>query len=116
MRCGSRDFRPGPGRAGCTWKTSTSGPTLAAEDTAKLLLAALAAICQRHGYEGFEWWVLAWNEPTIEFYNSLGVELLDEWRVCRLSGQPLQDLAAQAPACAAGTGVVSGPVLPPVGR
>ena len=46
----------------------------------------------------FEWWVLAWNEPTIDFYKSLGVELLDEWTVCRLSGEPLMALAAQAPA------------------
>lgn len=63
----------------------------------KALLAALAAICRRNDYERFEWWVLAWNEPTIAFYKSLGVELLDEWTVCRLSGEPLMGLAAQAP-------------------
>jgi GNAT superfamily N-acetyltransferase len=62
----------------------------------KALLAALAAICRENGYERFEWWVLAWNEPTIQFYKSLGVELLDEWTVCRLSGDPLRELAAQA--------------------
>ena len=62
----------------------------------KALLASLAALCRRKGYERFEWWVLAWNEPTIDFYKSLGVELLDEWKVCRLSGEPLRDLAAQA--------------------
>lgn len=64
----------------------------------KALLASLAAICERHGYERFEWWVLAWNEPTIDFYKSLGVEFLDEWTVCRLSGEPLRELADQAPA------------------
>jgi GNAT superfamily N-acetyltransferase len=64
----------------------------------RALLAALAALCERSGYERVEWWVLAWNEPTIEFYKSLGVEFLDEWRVCRLSGEPLAELAAQAPA------------------
>ena len=64
----------------------------------KALLASLAAICERHGYERFEWWVLAWNEPTIDFYKSLDLELLDEWTVCRLSGEPLQEFAAQAPA------------------
>ncbi|MEU1318609.1 GNAT family N-acetyltransferase [Streptomyces tibetensis] len=63
----------------------------------KALLAALAAICRRNGYERFEWWVLAWNKPTIAFYTSLGVELLDEWTVCRLSGEPLKHLAAEAP-------------------
>jgi GNAT superfamily N-acetyltransferase len=64
----------------------------------KALLAALAAVCRRNGYERFEWWVLAWNEPTIASYTSLGVELLDEWTVCRLSGEPLKRLAAEAPA------------------
>ncbi|WP_454318892.1 N-acetyltransferase family protein [Streptomyces phaeoluteigriseus] len=64
----------------------------------RALLAALAAICTRSGFERFEWWVLAWNEPTIGFYKSLGVELLEEWKVCRLSGGPLADLAARAPA------------------
>jgi GNAT superfamily N-acetyltransferase len=66
----------------------------------KALLAALAATCRRNGYERFEWWVLAWNEPTIQFYTSLGVELLKEWTVCRLSGEPLEHLAAEAPAVA----------------
>lgn len=64
----------------------------------KALLASLAAICERRGYERFEWWVLAWNEPTIDFYKSLDVEFLDEWRICRLSGEPLRDLAARVPA------------------
>lgn len=63
----------------------------------KALLAFLAAICERRGYERFEWWVLARNEPTIGFYRSLGVEFLDEWTVCRLSGEPLAELAARAP-------------------
>jgi GNAT superfamily N-acetyltransferase len=64
----------------------------------KALLAALAATCRSNGYDRFEWWVLAWNTPTIDFYKSLGVELLEEWKVCRLSGDPLGELAAQAPA------------------
>ncbi|KJK40497.1 GCN5 family acetyltransferase [Streptomyces variegatus] len=63
----------------------------------KALLAALAATCRRRGYDRFEWWVLAWNTPAIDFYTSLGVELLDEWKVCRLSGESLAELAARAP-------------------
>ncbi|MGC9543027.1 N-acetyltransferase family protein [Streptomyces sp. UG1] len=69
----------------------------------KALLASLAATCLRNGYERFEWWVLAWNEPTIDFYKSLGVELLDEWTVCRLSGEPLRELAAKVPSAAVPT-------------
>jgi GNAT superfamily N-acetyltransferase len=62
----------------------------------KALLAALAAICEQRGHERFEWWVLDWNDPAIEFYKSLGAELLQEWTVCRLSGAPLRELAARA--------------------
>jgi GNAT superfamily N-acetyltransferase len=62
----------------------------------RALLAALAAVCVRSGYERFEWCVLSWNEPTIEFYKSIGVQILDEWRVCHLTGEPLAELAAQA--------------------
>ncbi|MEU9242055.1 GNAT family N-acetyltransferase [Streptomyces sp. NPDC048385] len=60
----------------------------------RALLAALAAFCLRSGFERFEWWVLAWNEPAVGFYRSLGAEFLDEWRICRLTGAPLKELAA----------------------
>lgn len=64
----------------------------------RALLASLAAICRENGFERFEWVVLDWNEPAIGFYRSLGAEFLDDWTVCRLSGAPLADLAAHAPA------------------
>ncbi|WP_406440438.1 GNAT family N-acetyltransferase [Streptomyces sp. NBC_00631] len=60
----------------------------------RALLAALAGLCLRSGFERFEWWVLAWNEPAVGFYRSLGAEFLDEWRICRLTGAPLKELAA----------------------
>ncbi|MEU2775395.1 GNAT family N-acetyltransferase [Streptomyces sp. NPDC007162] len=62
----------------------------------RALLAALADLCLRSGYERFEWWVLDWNEPAIGFYKSLGADFLDEWRICRLTGDRLGDLAATA--------------------
>ncbi|MCK1797393.1 GNAT family N-acetyltransferase [Streptomyces sp. XM4193] len=62
----------------------------------RALLAALAQICEAHGYERFEWWVLDWNEPSIGFYKSLGAEPMDEWTVFRLSGAPLRALAARS--------------------
>ncbi|MEV1063818.1 GNAT family N-acetyltransferase [Streptomyces sp. NPDC050263] len=67
----------------------------------KALLASLAALCRERGYERFEWWVLDWNESAIDFYESLGAEFLEEWKVCRLSGEPLGALAGLAPAPAA---------------
>ncbi|MFF7473735.1 GNAT family N-acetyltransferase [Streptomyces sp. NPDC008092] len=59
----------------------------------RALLAALAAFCLSNGFERFEWWVLAWNERVVDFYRSLGVEFLDDWRICRLTGEGLKELA-----------------------
>ena len=37
--------------------------------------------------------VLDWNEPSIDFYRSLGAEAMDEWTTYRLTGDALDDLA-----------------------
>jgi hypothetical protein len=39
--------------------------------------------------------VLDWNEPSIKFYRSIGADLLDDWRVCRMSGEALVKFAGQ---------------------
>ncbi|MEI8149777.1 MAG: GNAT family N-acetyltransferase [Actinomycetes bacterium] len=57
------------------------------------LLKELAKICLERDYERLQWWVLDWNEPSIEFYKSLGAEAMDEWTVYRVSGDALQKLA-----------------------
>ncbi len=59
----------------------------------KDLLKHLAGICKERGYGRFQWWVLDWNTPAIEFYTSLGAEAMDEWTVYRVSGKELSDLA-----------------------
>ena len=58
----------------------------------KALLQHLARICDEQGYGRFQWWVLDWNSPAIEFYKSLGAVAMDEWTVYRVSGQALKDL------------------------
>ncbi|MET8974451.1 GNAT family N-acetyltransferase [Streptomyces sp. NPDC004539] len=68
-------------------------PTARGTGHGKKLLSALAAICVSEGYARFEWAVLDWNEPAIRVYESLGAEFLDEWRTCRLTGAPLEELA-----------------------
>lgn len=57
------------------------------------LLKVLAKICVDRGYERLQWWVLDWNEPSIEFYKSIGAVGMDEWTVFRISGEPLKKLA-----------------------
>ena len=58
----------------------------------KALLQHLASICNERGYGRFQWWVLDWNSPAIEFYRSLGAEAMSEWTVYRVSDEPLRSL------------------------
>ncbi len=58
----------------------------------KSLLQHLAKVCDERGYGRFQWWVLDWNSPAIEFYKSLGAVAMDEWTVYRVSGDPLKKL------------------------
>ena len=59
----------------------------------KAMLQHLAAICEERGYGRFQWWVLDWNTPSIEFYKSLGAVAMDEWTVYRVSEEALTQLA-----------------------
>jgi GNAT superfamily N-acetyltransferase len=60
----------------------------------KALLRALAAIAVERGCARFEWSVLDWNAPAIEFYRALGATMLTDWRIVRMVGEPLDALAS----------------------
>lgn len=62
----------------------------------KALLSHLAALCVERGYGRLEWWVLDWNQPAIDFYVSKKAVPMDEWTVYRVTGDALDELAAQA--------------------
>ena len=70
----------------------------------KALLLELARIARQRGCGRFEWAVLNWNTPSIEFYESLGAQGMDEWRLMRVTGASLDRLADQGEAAAAGRG------------
>ena len=59
----------------------------------KALLKHLARIAVARGCGRFEWSVLDWNAPAIEFYEALGAKPLSEWVGYRLEGRALRDLA-----------------------
>ena len=59
----------------------------------KALLKHLAKIAVSKNCGRFEWSVLDWNEPAIQFYQSIGAKPQDEWVAYRLSGKALEDLA-----------------------
>jgi GNAT superfamily N-acetyltransferase len=59
----------------------------------KALLRHLAQMAVEQDCGRFEWSVLDWNTPAIEFYDSLGARPQTEWIRYRLTGQALLDLA-----------------------
>jgi GNAT superfamily N-acetyltransferase len=57
------------------------------------LMSALARITVARNYGRFEWSVLDWNQPALDFYRRLGAVPMSEWTVQRLTGAPLAALA-----------------------
>ena len=62
----------------------------------RAMLVELARIAHERGCGRFEWTVLDWNKPAIDFYRSLGADLLQDWRICRVTGAALEQLAQSA--------------------
>jgi GNAT superfamily N-acetyltransferase len=60
----------------------------------KALMRHVARVAVERGCGRFEWAVLDWNQPSIDFYRSLGAEVLPDWRICRLTGDALAALGA----------------------
>jgi GNAT superfamily N-acetyltransferase len=68
-------------------------PELRGQGIGKALLLQLAKLANQHGCGRMEWSVLDWNQPAIDFYQSLGAELKSEWTTCRLTGPALARFA-----------------------
>lgn len=60
----------------------------------KALLRHLAQLAVARDCGRFEWSVLDWNTPAIDFYQSFGARPQSEWTTYRLTGQALLDFAA----------------------
>ena len=71
-------------------------PTWRGHGVGKQLLTHLASIAVERQCGRMEWAVLDWNESAIGFYERLGATMLDDWRICRLTGDALVRAAAAA--------------------
>jgi len=60
----------------------------------RALLTRLGQLAVERRYGRFEWSVLDWNENAIRFYEKLGATLLPDWRICRITGDALQQFRA----------------------
>jgi GNAT superfamily N-acetyltransferase len=80
------------GRHGIWLEDLFVDPTHRGKGVGKALLQHLAARCLAEGLGRLEWTVLDWNEPSIQFYRSLGAHPVDDWTRFRLSGSALQSI------------------------
>ena len=59
----------------------------------KFLLRHLAQVAVEEGCGRFEWSVLDWNQPAIDFYDAVGAKAQAEWVKYRLAGDDLFNFA-----------------------
>ncbi|MBV8071385.1 MAG: GNAT family N-acetyltransferase [Acidobacteriaceae bacterium] len=61
--------------------------------TGHALLSYVAKLAMQRNYGAVVWAVLEWNQPAIHFYRSLGATPEDDWRIYKISGEPLKRLS-----------------------
>lgn len=81
------------GRAGIYLEDLFVKPGHRGRGYGKALLKRLAEITVERGCGRLEWCCLNWNQPSIDFYLSLGAQPMNEWTTYRLTGETLEGLA-----------------------
>ena len=81
------------GRAGIYLEYLYVKPEYRGKGYGKAILKKLASIAVERGCGRLEWWCLDWNQPSIDFYLSLGAEPMSDWTVYRIAGDTLTQLA-----------------------
>ncbi len=81
------------GRAGIYLEDLYVQPAHRGKGYGKALLKRLAQITVERGCGRLEWACLDWNQPSIDFYRSLGAVSMDGWTTFRLTGETLQNMA-----------------------
>ncbi len=59
----------------------------------KRIMQFLAKTAVEKGCGRFEWSVLDWNQPAINFYQKIGAVVMPDWRICRMTGESLKSFA-----------------------
>ena len=81
------------GRGGIYLEDLYVKPEYRGKGYGKALLKRLAQIAVERECGRLEWSCLNWNQPSIDFYLSLGAIPMSEWTVYRLTGETLKRLA-----------------------
>jgi diamine N-acetyltransferase len=85
------------GRRGIYLEDLFVRPAFRGKGIGKALLVYLAKLCVDNGWSRMQWSVLDWNTPSIDFYKSLGAQMMDEWKLCKVTGAALSKLAKAKP-------------------
>lgn len=81
------------GRSGIYLEDLYVEPQYRGSGYGRAILSQLARIAVERGCGRLEWWCLDWNQPSIDFYISLGAEPMKDWTVYRIAGDTLNELA-----------------------
>lgn len=81
------------GRRGLYLEDLYLSPAHRGAGAGKALLRHLARIAVANDCGRLEWSVLDWNQPAIQFYQSIGAKPMQEWVRFRLAGQALANFA-----------------------
>jgi GNAT superfamily N-acetyltransferase len=81
------------GRRGLYLEDLYVQPSQRGSGLGKALLRRLAALARERQCGRFEWSVLDWNQPAIDFYEKMGATVLPDWRIVRVTGDALAQLA-----------------------
>ncbi|MBN3767369.1 GNAT family N-acetyltransferase [Burkholderia sp. Ac-20365] len=84
------------GRRGLYLEDLYVQPTERGTGLGSKMLRYLAALAVERQCGRFEWSVLDWNQPAIDFYQKMGATVLPDWRIVRITGDALDQLAASA--------------------
>ncbi len=83
------------GRAGIYLEDLFVLPECRGKGYGKGLLRQLAKIAVERKCGRLDWWCLDWNQPSIDFYKSLGAVPMDEWTTFRITGDTLTKMAEE---------------------
>lgn len=88
-----QNFSTFVGRAGLYLEDIFVKPQYRKKGYGKAIFKKLAQIAVERGCQRFEWVCLDWNQPSIDFYRSMGAVPMDQWTIYRLSGDAIKKAA-----------------------
>ena len=83
------------GRPGIYLEDLFVKPAFRGKGLGRCMLTYLGYLARKRGCGRLEWWVLDWNTPAIDFYQSMEAVPMDDWTVFRITGDSLEKLSRE---------------------